>query len=77
MSKSPQYPVGAGDVSADSDTRTIESSPPDDLYPSFKRRHELREPLENAETSYYRAYPHLLPRRLSAREARRRAIREG
>ena len=46
-------------------------------YPSFKFRHEVREPLENGDTSYYRAYPQFLPRRVSTRRARRQAIRHG
>jgi hypothetical protein len=79
MSKSPKYPIAAADEPESDERRRIDSTPPWDLYlyPSFKFRHEVREPLENGETSYYRAYPHFLPRRVSTRRARRQAIRHG
>jgi hypothetical protein len=79
MSKSPKYPIAPIDDPEPDERRRINSEPPWDLYlyPSFKFRHEVREPLENGETSYYRAYPHFLPRRVSSRQARRQAIRNG
>jgi hypothetical protein len=74
MSKTkPDYPISP---SADeSEREPAHSAPPPDLYsaPSFKFRHEVREPLENGETSYRRAYPHFY--RLSPMTRRRRARR--
>jgi hypothetical protein len=73
MSKAPKYPVG-DDVSEP--VRPGDGAPPpDDCYPSFKFRHEVRPPLGSAQDAFARAYPQ--PRRLSPRAARLRAIREG
>jgi hypothetical protein len=79
MSKSPKYPIAAADELAPDERLRDDSALPWDYYSvaSFKFAHEVRPPLENCETSYYRAYPHLKPRRLSARQARRNAIRYG
>jgi hypothetical protein len=78
MSKSPKYPIAAADEPAP-ERRRVDSKPPWDLYlyPSFKFRHEVREPLENGDTSYYRAYPQFQPRPVSSRRARRHLIRHG
>jgi hypothetical protein len=81
MTKSPQYPIAAAgrpEVPGAEESK-LTAAPPPDLHftPSFKHRREIREPLENCETSYYRAYPHLAPRRVSSRQARRQAIRYG
>jgi hypothetical protein len=79
MTKSPKYPIVPIDDPEPNERRRVDSALPAGLYavPSFKFRHEVREPLENGETSYYRAYPHFLPRRVSTRRARRQAIRHG
>jgi hypothetical protein len=67
VSKTPQYPIELGeDVALDKPAKR--EPPPADLYsvPSFKFRHEVREPLENGEASYRRAHPEFyapLPRR--------------
>jgi hypothetical protein len=81
MTKSPQYPIEVAGTSGRPgvEESKLTAAPPPDLHftPSFKHRREIREPLENCETSYYRAYPHLAPRRVSSRQARRQAIRNG
>jgi hypothetical protein len=80
MTKPPQYPIEvAGTSGRTGAEETKLTAPQPDLHgtPSFKFRREIREPLENCETSYYRAYPHLAPRRVSSRQARRQAIRNG
>jgi hypothetical protein len=67
MSKPPRYPIEQGeDVAPNKPAKR--DPPPADLYsvPSFKFRHEVREPLENGEASYRRAHPEFfapLPRR--------------
>jgi hypothetical protein len=77
MSKSPQYPIAAaGELGELEERRRADSeTPPSYAAPSFKFRHELREPLENGVTSYYRAYPQFRLRPISARQSRRHAIR--
>jgi hypothetical protein len=78
MTKPPKYPLPAADVSDKIEQqRRIEGEPPPaDLYavPSFKFRHEVREPLESSEAAHRRAYPEFY-RRLPPRLARRTAIR--
>jgi hypothetical protein len=80
MTKSPQYPIAAAgrpEVPGAEESK-LTAAPPDlHVTPNFKFRREIREPLENCETSYYRAYPQLAPRRVSTRRARRQAIRYG
>ena len=78
MSKTPKYPIEL----AESDALSVERvraniETPSDLYAgaSFKLRHEVREPPENAETSFLRAHPELAPRRRSLRQMRRDLIR--
>jgi hypothetical protein len=66
MSKAPQYPIEQGEDAAPESPAKRE--PPADLYsvPSFKFRHEVREPLEGGDTAYRRAHPEFympLPRR--------------
>ena len=79
MTRLPKYPIAAPDELAPEERKHATGETPAGLYEgsSFKFRHEVREPLENAETSYYRAYPHLRPRPMSSRRARRHAIRHG
>ena len=79
MTKSPKYPIVPIDDPEPNERRRVDSAPPWDLYlvPSFKFRHEIREPLESSLTAYYRAYPQFAPRRISSRQARRLAIRNG
>jgi hypothetical protein len=79
MSKSPKYPVPVVDEPAPDTRSRMDEPPPWDLYltPSFKFRHEVREPLEGGWTGYYRAYPQFAPRRVSSRQGRRAAIRNG
>jgi hypothetical protein len=76
--KSPRYPVAAADdgQKASSEIYREAEAPPPGLYdaPSFKHRHELREPLEGGDAAYRRAYPHFF-RETSLRRARRNAIR--
>jgi hypothetical protein len=67
VSKTPQYPIELAEDAAPEKPAKREQ-PPDDLYsgPSFKFRHELREPLEGGDTAYRRAHPEFyapLPRR--------------
>jgi hypothetical protein len=74
MSKTkPDYPIEL----VDEPERKAHCEPPPDLYavPSFKFRHELREPLENGEASYRRAYPQFF--RPGSPMARRRRARRG
>jgi hypothetical protein len=74
MSKTkPDYPITLDDEPK----QVAHGAAPPDLYsvPSFKFRHELREPLENGEASYRRAYPHFY--RLGSPMARRRRARRG
>jgi hypothetical protein len=76
LSKTPKYPIGADVSDKIEQRRRIDSAPPPGLYaaPSFKFRHEVREPLESSEAAHRRAYPELF-RRLPPRLARRAAIR--
>jgi hypothetical protein len=67
VSKAPQYLIELGE-DAEPASPAKREPPPDDLYsvPSFKFRHEVREPLEGGEASYRRAHPEFyapLPRR--------------
>jgi hypothetical protein len=74
MSKSkPDYPISLDE----SEQKPVHREPPPDLYavPSFKLRHEIREPLENGEASYRRAYPQFF--RPGSPMARRRRARRG
>jgi hypothetical protein len=76
MTKKPQYPISPDQHDALSPEKSrARDDPPPGLYavPSFKFRHEVREPLENGETSYRRAYPQFFgsPRR---RGLRRRGV---
>jgi hypothetical protein len=71
VSKTPQYPIEQSEDAAPESPGKRER-PPADLYstPSFKFRHEVREPLEGGDTAYRRAYPQFfapLPRRLRRR----------
>jgi hypothetical protein len=71
--KKPQYPIADAEPAPE---KPAHSAPPPDLYaaPSFKFRHEVREPLESSETAYRRAYPQFF-RPLSPSARRRRARR--
>jgi hypothetical protein len=64
--KAPKYPIATNEDTAPE--KPVQREPPRDLYlmPSFKHRHEVREPLESGEDAYRRAYPHFFapaPRR--------------
>jgi hypothetical protein len=75
MTKKPQYPISPDQEFPEIEQSRARDDPPPGLYavPSFKHRHEVREPLENGEASYRRAYPQFFgsPRR---RGLRRRGV---
>jgi hypothetical protein len=79
MTRSPKYPIAAPEELAPEERKHAASEkPPADLYyaPSFKFRHEVREPLESSEAAYRRAYPHFF-RAGPSRARRRHATRNG
>jgi hypothetical protein len=79
MTKSPRYPIAPADAAAGNvpeNRQAGDGMPPRDLYaaPSFKHRHEVREPLESSQAAHRRAYPEFyrpLPPRMRRRLARR------
>jgi hypothetical protein len=79
MTRTPKYPIAAPDeLPPEERKRAASEETPPGLYwgPSFKFRHEVREPLESSEAAYRRAYPQFF-RPVSNRRARRHAIRNG
>jgi hypothetical protein len=77
MTRSPKYPIAALPDGQQREPEERHQAPADfHDAPGFRFRHELREPLENAETSYRRAHPELY-RAESPRARRWRARRGG